>query len=81
MSQTAPTDSASIYCRSKPVKWGLAKKYAEILKAGLPGGSAEVAEKTPAPKGNKTRGIFSLRDILRAWTGPEPPKATMVQLR
>ena len=33
---------------------------------------------TPAPTGNTTRGILSLRAIASACSGPEPPNATML---
>ena len=39
------------------------------------------ADITPAPMGKMTRGIRSLRAIASACTGPEPPNATIDDLR
>ena len=36
---------------------------------------------TPAPIGNTTRGIRSLRAMASACAGPEPPNATMDEPR
>ena len=78
---TSPVSTPNFASNSSAVRSSTSRR-SDLIVSWLSGlTSRPKADMTPAPAGKTTCGIFSLRAIRKAWMGPHPPKAIMLQPR